>query len=318
MTRLFWPGRHLKHGSVGRVNSAVLATKVSAGRQHRAALQHSVETFLVHLEGVENHVDAGAGRGQHRLASAGVGDHLAPQAVALLDHRVHLALVEAGHQLAVRILAVQPVERDLDEIHPVLDLHADLFDRLVGVAHQHADRALGDADPGRIPVRESLARGDLPPGGGDARPVEHAGVDRIADADRRPPGRGRVGDRGIARLHHSLRRAERAQRPVFRRGEDVDVLVRLGVAVAQMDVDVDQPRHDEVAAVVDHRLARPLVRRFRGRAHIGDPVVVDDDRPVGLRGLVEPVEQRPADQVLAHVFLRTRRLALRSVWRSGC
>ena len=70
--------------------------------------------------------------------------------------------------------ALHAVERDLDAVDAVLHLDPDLLDRLVAARHQAADRGVGHADPGRIPVGEALPRGEVAAGRGDARPVEQA------------------------------------------------------------------------------------------------------------------------------------------------
>ena len=165
------------------------------------------------------------------------------------------------------------VERDLDAIDAVLDLTADLLDRLGDGRDQLADRGLGRADPGRVPVGQTLMRGQIAARRHDPRPVEQAGADRVADRQADLAGIARRADRGIAGGGDLLREEHAAQGAEFERAVEVDVLLALGVAVGEMGVDVDQPRHHEIAGIVEQPVAFAAPRRARLGADIDDPAL---------------------------------------------
>jgi len=70
-----------------------------------------------------------------------------------------LLLVEARDHAGCGIHRVT-VHRQLDKVHAVLDLAANLLDPFGDVAHQHTDGGFGHANPSRIPVIQPLARGE--------------------------------------------------------------------------------------------------------------------------------------------------------------
>ena len=232
-----------------------VALEGERGRDRRAALEHRVDAFVVEVEGVEDQIDAGARGVEHRLAADRVDHRLAAEPLDLAHHGGGLLLGERGDQVSVGA-ALDAVERDLDAVDAVLGLDADLLDRLVPAGHQPADRGRRRADPARIPVGQALACRDVGPGGADARPVEQAGADRVADRQADLAGIARRADRGVAGRQQLLGEEQAAQRAELQRAVEVDILLALGIAIGEMDVDVDQARHDELPGIVEHRLAR--------------------------------------------------------------
>ena len=265
------------------------------GRAQRAAgLQHRRDAFLVEIEAVENQIDPGARRIERRLAADRMGDRLPPEAMALAHDDVGLFLGEGRDQLAIGA-ALDAVERDLDAIDPVLDLAAHLLDRLVAVGDELADRGLGHADPGRIPVGEALMRGQIRPRRHDPRPVEEAGADRVADRQRDLARIARRADRGVARGRDLLGEEHAAQRAEFHRAVEVDVLLALGVAVGEVGVDVDEARHHERAGMVDQPVGlRPARRRGFGTGIVEPALAVEDQHAALLRLVLVSGEQAAA------------------------
>jgi hypothetical protein len=194
----------------------------------------------------------------------------------LLDHRARFALGEGGDEFAVRA-AVGPVERDLDAVDAVLNLAPDLLDGLVAVGDELADGALGRADKAGIPIGEALPRRDVASGGGDARPVEEPGAQRVAQREADLAGITRRTDRGNARRQHLLREEEGAQRAELGRRVEVNVLLALGVAIGEMGVHVDETGHDEAPAYA-RRPSSQTTRLQSLRASSSRPVNSDPQR----------------------------------------
>ena len=159
---------------------------------------------------------------------------------------------------------------------------------------------LGHADPARIPVGETLPVGDLAPRAADAGASEEARVDGIADRRRDAAARGGIRHRGEARGEHPLGRFQSAQGAEFDRRVEVDVLLGFGVAVGEMDMDVDQARHHEMAGIIHHLVFRRRHGRAGARPHIGDPLALRHHRLVALRTIAEAGEQVAASNVSAH------------------
>ena len=224
-----------------------------------------------------------------------------PRRWAFGDHRVELVLAEAAAELAGARVDVDPVGGELDHVDPVLDLDADLLDRLLGVAHQQPDRGVGAADPARVVVRQALARGDLAAGAGDARPDIEAGIDRVAHRQRDAAGDRGVGHRRHPGLEHLLRRHHRPDGAELDRRVEVDILLVHGVAVADVHMDIDQPGHDERVAEIDRRIARARRRRLGAGADKGDALALGDDGVVRNRLGAGAGEQRSATEVPGHV-----------------
>ena len=66
---------------LGEVHDVALERE--RGRDGRTALEHRVDAFVVEVEGVENHIDAGTRGVKHGLASDGVDHRLAAEALDL-------------------------------------------------------------------------------------------------------------------------------------------------------------------------------------------------------------------------------------------
>jgi hypothetical protein len=250
--------------------------------------------FFIAAIRVEDQVDAGARRIQCRLAPDRVRHRLFAHAVRLAHHRVAFFLGKGGDQLAVRA-ALDPVHRDLDAVDAVLDLAADLLDRLVEAGDELADRGFGRADPGRVPIGQTLMRRDVRPGRHDPRPVKQTGIDRVADRQADLPRIARRADRRVARRHNLLRKEHAAQRAELERAIEIDVFLGLGVAIGEVRVDIDEARHHELAGVVDHPVALAAPGRPGRLADIGQLArVVIDERAVFERLVVLPGEQLTA------------------------
>src|ERR1700722_13198054 len=106
-------------------------------------------------------------------------DDALAEPVRLGDHRGRFVLIERGDQLAV-LACLHTVHGDLDAVHAILHLHADLFDRFVLAGDETADRRVGHPDPGRIPVGQSLTRRQIATSRGYTWAVKQAEVDRVA------------------------------------------------------------------------------------------------------------------------------------------
>ena len=227
--------------------------------------------------GVKDQIDAAARGVERRLAAAGMRHRLLAEAVDLADHDLGLFLGEGGDQLAI-VAALDAVERDLDAIDTVLDLTADLLDRLGDGRDQLADRGFGRADPGRVPVGQTLMRGHIAPRRHDPRPVEQAGADRVADRQADLPGIARRADRGKPGRGDLLREEHAAQGAEFERAVEVDILLALGVAIGEMGVDVDETGHHETAGIVEHPVAAGAPRRYALGADIVEDALLSKTR----------------------------------------
>ena len=133
------------------------------------------------------------------------------------------------------------------------------------------------------PVGQALTRRDVTAGRGDARAVEQAGGDGVAHRQADLPGIARGADRGVAGRDDLLGEEHAAQGAELHRLIEIDVLFGLGVAISQMNMHVDQARHDEEGIVVQHRLADRDRRRPRRRADIGEQSVVAVDEGPACR-----------------------------------
>src|SRR5205085_12096111 len=136
---------------------------------------------------------------------------LAAEALDFAHHGASLVLGERGNQRTVRT-ALDAVERDLYAVDAVLGLDADLLDRFISAGDQPADRRGRSADPARIPIGQALACRDVRPGGSDARPLEQAGADCIANRQADLPGIARRAERGVAGRQQLLGEEQAAKR----------------------------------------------------------------------------------------------------------
>src|SRR5262249_29386618 len=102
------------------------------------------------------------------------------EALDFAHHDGGFLLGERGNQRSVGT-ALDAIERDFHAVDAVLDLHTNLFDRFISTRDQPADRRGRRADPARIPIRQALPWRDVWSGGADARPVEQAGADCVAN-----------------------------------------------------------------------------------------------------------------------------------------
>src|SRR5262245_3562721 len=89
----------------------------------------------------------------------------------------------------------------------------------------------------------------------DPGTVEQTGTDRIADRKADLPSVSRGANRGEPGSGDLLGKKHAAQRAELQRAVEIDVLFALGVAVGEVSVDVDEPRHDEVVRVVERPIS---------------------------------------------------------------
>ncbi len=277
-----------------------VALEGEGGRDGRAALEHGVDAFIVEVEGMEDQIDAGARGVKHRLAADGVDHRLAAQPLDLAHHGAGLFLGERGNQGSVGT-ALDAVERDFHAVDAVLGLDADLLDRFVSTGNQPADRRRWRADPARIPIGQALACRDVGAGGADARPVEQAGAHRVANRQADLAGVARRAERGVAGRQELLGEEQATQRAELQRAVEVDILLALGIAVGEMDVDIDQARHHEMPGMVEHLLAGSGLGRLRRRADkLQDATRVVHQGLPGPGLLVDGAEQGAATHVCFH------------------
>ena len=248
---------------------------------------------------MENDVDAGPGRVKDGFTPARVGDGLDAEPVTLLHHRAQLRLVETGHELAGAV-ALEPVDGELDDVHAVLDLGANLFDGFVEAPHQHADGTLGHADPGRVPVAQPLPSRHLPSRAGNPGTLKHPGMDGVAHRGRNPVGGRRIGKRRVSGIEDLSGGVHGPQCPELRWRVHVHVFVGLGIAVAQVDVDIDQAGQYPLPGVVHDRVAGTGPRRLCRGSDIGGHTVLDDDGLIGLQIVTQAVKQISASEERAH------------------
>ena len=235
--------------------------------------------------GVKNQIDTGARGVERRLAAAGMRHRLLAEAVNLANHDLRLFLSEGRDQLAI-VAPLDAVERDFDAIDTVLDLTADLLDRLSDGSHQLADRGFGRADPARVPIGQALMGGDITARRHDTGPVEKAGADCVTDRQADLAGVARRADCGKSGRGDLLSEEHAAQGAELERAVKVDVLLALRVAVGEMRVDVDQPGHDETAGIIEHLVAAGAPRRGSLRAGILDDALVIEDQDFALKSIV--------------------------------
>src|SRR3984893_6271378 len=205
--------------------------------------------------------------------------------MGLAHHYLGLVLGEGGDELAI-LATLDPVERDLDAVDPVLDLAADLLDRFRTRRHQLADRGFGCPDPGRVPVGQPLMGRHITPGCHDSWPVEEARTDRIADRQADLPGVARRADRGEAGGGDLLGEEHAAQGTEFERAVEVDVLLALGVAIGEVSVDVDEPRHTEKGPIVEQMVVARAPRRALFGADIVEHAALVEDQGLACPSIV--------------------------------
>ena len=257
-------------GAAGQLRGALEVELDYLGRQRRPVLDG------VHAR-LERDADAlGALDVRHdwklepmRLAAGGLGDER--------GHAQHAGLADLGG------VEHAPGDEQLDDVgalgHELADEQRGLLRRVDGLGEQ----------PGAVSARH----GDAGAGGDDARPVRAAGVDGVAHGD--------VGEQGVAgpaqRRHaaHELRlRALEQHAPhdgapgavVEAAHERPGVARGHGLArAAEVDVHVDEARHEVGAVQVDDACTRGDLRDRRG-LDAGDLRLLDDDGHVGLRAHV--------------------------------
>jgi len=143
-------------------------------------------------------------------------------------------------------------------------------------------------------VRTLVGR-HIAPGCHDPRAVEEAGADRIADREADLPGVARRADRREAGGGDLLGEKHAAQGAEFERAVEVDVLLALGVAISEMGVDVDEPRHHEPGRIVEHMvIARPPRRAFLGADIVEHALLVEDQGLAGAGIVLLPGEEMAA------------------------
>ena len=204
-----------------------------------------------------------------RLAAGGLGDER--------GHAQHAGLADLGG------VEHAPGDEQLDDVgalgHELADEQRGLLRRVDGLGEQ----------AGAVSARH----GDAGAGGDDARPVRAAGVDGVAHGD--------VGEQGVAgpaqRRHaaHELRLGALEQHAphdgapgavVEAAHERAGVPRGHGLArSAEVDVHVDEARHEVGAVQVDDACTRGDLRDRRG-LDAGDLRPLDDDGHVGLRAHV--------------------------------
>ena len=110
---------------------------------------------------------------------------------------------------------MKAVERDLDAIDAVLGLAADLLDRLVRPDTRRPIEVSGaPIQVGYQSVRP-WRRGQVAARGGDARALEQAGPNGVADREADLAGVAGRADRGVAGRDHLLREEQPADRAEF-------------------------------------------------------------------------------------------------------
>ncbi len=196
---------------------------------------------------------------------------------------------------SMRALLRLAVAADLDEVHTVLDLLANLARHLVGGAAEHAFRGRRHAEPPREVIGEPAVGDEVAAGGKHARAGKHSVGDRIAHRDRRVPGAAAIAHAGDAGLEHLARVPHRAHGAPFRAAIDVDFLRRARFAVGDMAVGIDQAGHDRGAYCVEYRECRLGGLRPRAaRPHRGNPAIDDAQRRARQRRLSVARDQRSA------------------------
>ena len=187
--------------------------------------------------------------------------------MGLLHDGVQFLLREGGDELAVRP-ALNAIQSHLDAVDPILDLYANLLDRLVTAGDEAANRGVRHADPGGVPVRESLARGEIAAGCRDPRAFEEPEVDRIAHSQAQLACVARRADRRVPGGDDFLREEQAADGAELQGLVQIDIFLGLRVAVSQMGVNVLQSWHHEIAAVIQDVVRRGDLRRLRGWADV--------------------------------------------------
>ena len=237
---------------------------------------------------MDDPVDASLGGGAGRGRPARVdGDARVPP-VRFLDHGADL---RAGERLHVARSAVG----QLDEVHAVLALPAYFRDHLRRGVAEHADAVFGRADPRRLVVLDAAIRDDHAAGAVHARPFQHAELDGIAHTHVREPGAAGHADARHAGAQHLLGAPRRLERPELRprRASTSALPAKMGVAVGEMRVSVDQPRHDPLTGGVDDVDVPVVLELDRGGQppDARDAIALHHERLVGGRRTPRAVDQ---------------------------
>src|SRR5262245_14102185 len=258
------------------------------GNDRHAALGHRLEVAVGGEIGVDDPVDAGLGRGARRAGAAGVNADTQIAPVRLADHggdlvlRQHLRLARAA-------------VRHLDEVDAVLALPPHLGDHLVGGVAELADGMIRCALPRRLIVLDAAVGDDHAAGDEHARTFHQAELDGVANADVGKPGAAGHRDAGDPGAQHLLYAACGFQRGEFRPGRALAFALALDrrVAVGDVAVRIDQPRHDPLSAGVDHLDVAAILELHVGRqrAHALDAIALDYDGVVARRGVAGAVDQ---------------------------
>ena len=160
---------------------------------------------------------------------------------------------------------------------------------------RHAVDVLGRAHPRRLVVGDAAVGDDEAPGAVDARPLDQAGVDRLAQRDVDEPGaagNGQAGHTGTQHLPGVVRRPDGGE--LGAGGAPRDVQPGHGrLAEGQVAVALDEAGHDPFAGGVDglHALAVFNVHLRRNCADAEDAVTLDHHGVVLERRLARGVDQ---------------------------
>ena len=179
------------------------------------------------MVGVKDQVDAAARGVKRCLAAPGMRHRLFAQSMDLADHDFGLFLGEGGDELAI-VAPLDAIKRNLDAIDAVLYLAADLLHRFGGSGDKLADRGFRRADPGRVPVGQTLCVVRYRPAAmtrGPSNRLARFLADRQADLPRIP----RRADRGKPGRGHLLSKEETTQCAEFERAIKVDILLLLAL-----------------------------------------------------------------------------------------
>src|SRR5690554_5372376 len=91
-----------------------------------------------------------------------------------------------------------------------------------------------------------------------------------------------------------LGKEQPAQSSEFRRGEQVDIFLALGIAEYQMGMHIDQTGHDEMLAGIDKLVPRQHGGSSGGWADIAQYALLNHQALLHQRHLVKPGKQRSA------------------------
>lgn len=262
--------------------------------EHAASLKQRFDAGVIHVEGVEHQVDASLGRAHHRFPAIGVGSHPAAEAMSFVDHLTGLVGGESGDDFTVGA-TVGAVHGDLDQVHAVLGLLADLGNGIVTAGDQRGGEVLRGADAGGEPVVQALSIGDDSAACSDTGAFEQSGVDRIAHGNAELATVAGADHGRHAGSQNVLSEEQPPQGAKLVAGPDVDVFLALGIAKRQVGVHVHQPGHDELA--VGFTVAGLWTGCLGGWPDMADHAVFDD-QCLSLAGVqASAVEQGGAVQV---------------------